>query len=36
MECIIPWLTEQHANCPLCKYNMQQYTLDHKAVVAAV
>jgi len=28
-ECIIPWLTERHANCPLCKYDMRQYALDH-------
>jgi len=34
-ECIILWLTKWHANCLLCKFNMQQYVLDHKAGAAA-
>jgi len=29
-ECIIPWLTEQHASCPLCKYDMRHYVSDHE------
>ena len=23
-DCIIPWLTERHASCPLCKYDISQ------------
>lgn len=27
-ECILPWLTERQATCPLCKYSLQPLKLD--------
>jgi len=26
--CLIPWLTERHASCPLCKFDVLQYIMD--------
>lgn len=28
VECIIPWLTERHATCPLCKFDVLQFIMD--------
>jgi hypothetical protein len=27
-DCLIPWLTERHASCPLCKFDVMQYVLE--------
>ena len=27
-DCLIPWLTERHASCPMCKYDVLQHILD--------
>jgi hypothetical protein len=26
--CLLPWLTERHSSCPLCKFDVMQYILD--------
>jgi len=28
--CLIPWLTERHASCPLCKFDVLQHILDNE------
>jgi len=28
--CLIPWLTERHASCPLCKFDVLQYIMDNE------
>jgi len=27
-DCLIPWLTERHASCPMCKFDVLQHILD--------
>jgi Ring finger domain len=28
VDCIVPWLTERHATCPLCKFDVMQFIID--------
>lgn len=28
VDCIVPWLTERHANCPLCKYDLLELFME--------
>jgi Ring finger domain len=28
VDCIVPWLTERHATCPLCKFDVMQFIMD--------
>jgi hypothetical protein len=27
-DCLVPWLTERHSSCPLCKFDVMQYVLE--------
>jgi hypothetical protein len=27
-DCLVPWLTERHASCPMCKFDVLQHILD--------
>jgi hypothetical protein len=27
-DCLVPWLTERHSSCPLCKFDVMQHILD--------
>lgn len=27
-DCLVPWLTERHSSCPLCKFDVMQHVLD--------
>ncbi|CAB9516133.1 protein ligase RNF167 [Seminavis robusta] len=27
-NCIVPWMTERHASCPLCKFDVLQFIMD--------
>lgn len=29
LDCIVPWLTERQANCPLCKFDLLEFMLHH-------
>lgn len=28
--CLLPWLTERHSSCPLCKFDVMQHILDNQ------
>jgi hypothetical protein len=30
-DCLVPWLTERHSSCPLCKSDVLQHILDQEA-----
>jgi hypothetical protein len=29
-DCLVPWLTERHSSCPLCKFDVLQHILDQE------
>jgi RING-like zinc finger len=30
-DCLVPWLTERHSSCPLCKFDVMQHILNSQA-----